>query len=115
MATEKRLVPSLSRRHPSSGQRNGIDVPAVIGLAAMSGAAITEKQLGIAVGARTEVFDLVYSGAEEPRRDVTGQIEHGVSWPHRRREERLCSRVRGSEALDQVGPDFVMTLADHRP
>src|SRR3974390_3296996 len=60
-------------------QSNGVDVPAIVGFAAMRGAPIAEKPVGIGISAQPEILHLADGGALEPPGDVAGKIEHGVA------------------------------------
>ena len=54
------------------------------------------------------------AGGRKPRRDVAGEIEHGVAGVRARREEALVRGAVGPEAVDELGTDLVVRLADHR-
>ena len=68
----------------------------------------------IGVGTQGKVRDLQNTGAREPSAYIAGKIEQGVAVARRRREEAFTRRILSDEASDQIGPDFVALLADHR-
>src|SRR6185437_5329457 len=96
------------------GERNGVDVAPIIGFAAMGGAAVAEKPRRIRVGAGIEVFDMRQAGAPQPRRDVAREVEQGVPGTGRGREEWTGLAILGGKAFDQIGPDLIVGLTDHR-
>src|SRR3954468_24306979 len=100
---------------PLSRQRDRVDVAAIIRLAAMSGAAVTEEARRVRVGAEPQVLDAFDFSAFDPRPDVAGQIEHGVVFSHGRLEEFPARRIAGAEAFYELRPDLIVRLADQRP
>src|SRR5215211_5026621 len=96
------------------GERNGIDVAAVVRLATMRRAAVAVKPR-IRIGAQREILDAVDAATVEPRRDVAGEIEHGVTLARRGDKEPLVVEIGGAETGDELRSDFIARLADHRP
>src|SRR5215469_6025947 len=93
-----REVPPGGRRRPEppywplaislfARQHDGIDVPAVIRLGAMDGAAVAEKAVRIGIGAQAEIFDMADAGAGEARGDIAREIEQGMAVARGRREK----------------------------
>src|SRR5215510_10468751 len=104
------------RRHPAGlffHQRDGVDVASVVRLGAMGGAAVG-VEARVAIGAQTEILDARNTGGGELRRHVPGEIEHGVAFARRQRKEARVVRISRAEAGDELGPDLVVRLADHR-
>ena len=62
-----------------TSKRDGVEVAAVVGLAAVDGAAIAEKSLRLGVGAAAKVVDAADAGPCQPRRHVAGKIEQSVA------------------------------------
>ncbi len=83
-------------------------MPAVVGLAVMGRAAEAEKPAGVGVGAQLEILHAAQAGALEPRGDVAGEIEQGVAGARRGDEKAGVRAIRGGEAADEVGADFVV-------
>src|SRR5579863_10302691 len=79
----------------ASNQHDRVHVAAVIGLAAMGGAAETEKPGGVGIGAKGDILDLLDAGAGEPRADIAGEIEHGMTLARRGFEEASAGGVLG--------------------
>src|SRR5690348_5161421 len=88
----------------ASGEGDGVDVAAVVRLAAMGGAAKAEKSRRLRIGARPEILDAGDVGAGEPGRHIAGEIEQRVLGARRRPEETLVARLGGKETLDEIGP-----------
>ena len=74
------------------GQRDGVDVPAVVGLGAVGGAAIAEKPGRIGIGAQAQILDSADAGPRQPRRDIAAKIEQGMAVARRRRRRTGCWR-----------------------
>src|ERR1700727_1015300 len=87
-------------------QHDGIDVPAIIRLGAVGGAAVAEKALRVGIGAQAEILDMANAGARETKRDITRQIEQGMAIAGGGREKPARGTVLGGEPLDQVGADL---------
>src|SRR5260370_18072614 len=90
-------------------------MPAVVGLAAMGGAAVAEKSSGIGIGTQSEILDLNDPGPLEPGRDIAGEIEHRVPGTARRRAESAPGRVFGVKAAKHPGPNLIPQLPNPRP
>src|SRR3979490_2625854 len=67
----------------STDKCDGVEVPPVVGPAAMDRAVIAEEGLWLGVGATVEVVGAADAGPREPRRDVAGEIEQRVAGPRR--------------------------------
>src|SRR5947209_12826985 len=87
---------------------------AIIRLATMCGAAVTEEAGGIRVSAEPEVLEAFDFSAFEARADVAGQVEHSVVFARRRLEEPFACWVAGVEALNELRPDLIVGLPDQR-
>src|SRR5947209_5358497 len=107
-------VCSTDTRSCSTDKCDGVEVPPVVGLAAMDRAAIAEERLWLGVGATVEVVGAADAGPRQPRRDVAGKIEQRVAGPRRALEEALVAGVSGSELHDELRPDLIVLLSDHR-
>src|SRR5690242_14034463 len=81
----------------------------------MRAAAIAVKPDGIGVGAKPEIFHLVYAGTLEPRGDVAGKIEHRVARARSGSKEAAGGGIVVVKAGDEIGPDLVIVAPDHRP
>src|SRR5450830_534606 len=99
-----------SPRKASIGERDGVDMPAVIGLALLCGAAVAEEALGLGIVAQAEVLEIHDAGALHAIGDVAGEIEHGVAGALRGHEEARVVRVGRQEARDEFRPDLVIRL-----
>src|SRR5215470_18714203 len=98
-----------------SAERERADVATVVRLAQMGGAAEAVEACRVRIGAGGEILDVRNAGRSEARRDVARQVEQGMARPGGGAKETRVSRIGGAEALDQVGADLVVRLADHRP
>src|SRR5262249_25114712 len=98
-----------------SCERDGVDMPPVVGLGAMGGAAVAEEPRRIGIGAVPEVLDPADAGRGEAGGDIAGKIEQGVLRPRRGAEEPFVRAVLGLEAGNEFGPDLIVGLADGRP
>src|SRR5260370_23407177 len=88
-------------------------MPAVVGLATMGGAAVTEKSSGIGIGTQREILDLNDPGPLEPGSDIASEIEHRVPDTACRCEEPAASRVFGVKAGKKLGPNLIARLPNH--
>src|SRR5215213_716317 len=75
-ASQNWVAPIAVAVQPLRQKRNCIDVTAIVRLAPMGGAAITEKTRRLRIGAEPEVLDAFDFSTFEPRPDVAGQVEH---------------------------------------
>src|ERR1700729_882391 len=87
-------------------QGDGIDMPAVIGLGAVGGAAEAEKSLRLGIGAKPAILDLLHAGPLEPRGDIARQVEQGVTFARRRTEEIRAVFILRGEAGDEVSAEI---------
>src|SRR5258708_35587894 len=76
-----------SGRRAALRQHDRIDVPAVVGLAAMRHAPVAVELLRIRVRARVDVLDRPDPGRGEPRDHVAGEIEQEIPLARARAEE----------------------------
>src|ERR1043165_3267542 len=111
----KSSLANLRRRAALIGERDRVDMPAVIRLVAMRGAAVTEETVGFCVGAEAEVLEVADAGAFDAVTDIARQIEHGMAGFVRRREEALVTGIGLEKARDEFRADLVIALADRRP
>src|SRR6516165_5906352 len=95
-------------------ERDGVDVPPVVGLVAVGGAAVAEEPCRIGIGAVPEVLDPADAGRGEAGGDVAGQIEQGVLRPCRGAEEPFVRAVLGLDAGDEFGRALVVRVAAGR-
>src|SRR5262245_17210443 len=98
----------------STDKCDGVEVPPVVGLAAMDRAAIAEEGLWLGVGATAEVVDAADAGPCQARRDVAGEIEQRVAGAWRALEEALIAGVVVGELRDKLRPHLIVLLPDHR-
>src|SRR4051812_3844775 len=110
------LGSAKKRRGPVAltGQRDCIDVAAIVRLAAVRGAPVTEEAIRLRIGAKPKVLDAFDFSGFEAGLDEAGQVEHRVVGSLRRNEIARVGRVRGGEALNEFGTDLVIRLADQR-
>src|SRR5580700_5241568 len=87
---------------------------AVIGLGAVGGAAEAEKPLRIGIGAKPDILDVADARPGQPRADIAGKVEHGMTVAGGRREEAVAGGVLGVKAGNEIGADLVIGLPDHR-
>ncbi len=73
-------------------QRDRIDVAAVIGFAAVGGAAEAEKLRRIGVGAQAEILDMADAGPRQARRHIAGKIEQRMAVARGARRRSGCWR-----------------------
>src|SRR6516165_846437 len=97
-----------------AGERDGIDVPAIVRLGAVGGATEAEKSCRVCVSAQPQVLDLADAGPLKPGADIAAEIEMGMTVARGRAEERRRGFVLGVEARNEVGTDLVIVLPDHR-
>src|SRR5207244_12297707 len=71
-------TPSSANAEKSGDERDRIDVPAVIGLTMVSGAAVAEEANGISIGAVAEMLEPANARALQTQRYIVGKIEQGV-------------------------------------
>src|SRR5580698_238736 len=88
-------------------QHDRIDMPPVIGFAAMGHAAVAVELLGIGVGAGAEIRDRSDSCSGEAGRDIAGEVEHEMAVAGGGGEEPPVGGIGGDEAVHQVGADLV--------
>ena len=105
---------SMQAMNNSVGQRDRVDVPAVIGFRAMRGAAIGIELRRIGVGAKRRGPRPARCRRASSGRPRSRQIEHRVAGACGRREEAALSWLGRDEAVDQILADLVVALADHR-
>src|SRR4029450_8355428 len=87
---------------------DGVQMPPVVGLAAMDRAAIAEEGLRLGVGAASERAGAADAGPCEPCRDVAGQVEQRVACSRRALEEARVAGVVVGELRDEFRPDLIV-------
>src|SRR4051794_40215898 len=98
----------------STDKCDGVEVPPVVGLAAMDRTAIAEEGLRLGVGAASEGVDAADAGPCEPCRDVAGQIEQRVPCSRSALEEVRVVGVVVGKLRDELRPDLIIVLTDQR-
>jgi hypothetical protein len=68
-------------------QGDRVDMPSVVRLGPVRGAAEAEKSFRLRIGAKPDILDLLYAGAIEPRGDIARKIKKSVPLACRRTEE----------------------------
>src|SRR5262245_5297737 len=105
---------SRERGRGSTGKRDRVEMPSVIGFTAVDRAAIAEKGLRLGIGAAAEVLDVADARPTEPCPDVAGEIEQGMAGARRASEETFVRGIVGGELRQELWPDLVARLPDHR-
>src|SRR4051812_6501808 len=90
-----------------------MDMPAIVRLRAVHGAAVTVKSL-IRVGVDAEVLDQQNPGSLKACPDETCEVEHRMPRARGRYEVARVSRVRLPESLNEFRTDFIALLPDQR-
>src|SRR5579859_634521 len=88
-----------------------MDVPAIIRLLAMHGAAVTEAAL-VGIGVDAEIIDHQDAGLFQPHADESGEIEHCMSIALTWQEEHCVPGIGPDETFDEFGADLIARLAD---
>src|SRR5438128_1910980 len=81
---------------------------------AMGGAAIAEEALLVAIGADRKIDDDCKPGLRETAGEIARQIENVMMGAARRSEEFRIIRIIVTEALVQIGADFIDGARDCR-
>src|SRR5215467_2681420 len=76
-------------------QHDRVDVPAIVGLAAMGHAPVAEEIIRVRIGAGVDVLDRPDARRSEPRHHIAGEIEHEMLRARSRAEEARVGRVSG--------------------
>src|SRR5690242_1714055 len=108
------ISPGRRRTWPASGSDEGDsrDQAAIIRLAAMGGAAVTEEPLLVRIGAQAQIRELSDARIFQAHADEGGQIEHRVARALARREEAPIVRALVRKAGHEIGADLIGLLAD---
>src|SRR5258706_8356257 len=96
-----------------SSQHNRIDVPAVVSLAAVGHAPVTEELLRVRVGARFDVLDRSDAGGRQPRDHIAGEIEHETLLARAWAEEARIGGGGGGEGGPPLGSGLIGSLPEH--
>ena len=96
------------------GQRDRVDMSAVIRFCPVGGAAVGIELRRVGIGAKAEVLDGRDLGPAQSGNHVAGQVEHRVARTARRLEEADRVGLDRDETVHQVLADLVVRLADHR-
>src|ERR1700687_3817046 len=81
-------------------QREGMNIPPVIGLFAMHRASVAVKTL-VGIGIDAGVVDHQHAGVFQPHPDETGEIEHCMALARGGNEKHRMLGIRLDEALDE--------------
>src|SRR5580693_459175 len=98
----------------SAGQSDRIDVAAVVGFGAVGGAAEAIKPLRVGIGAKPDILDMADARPGQPRPDIAGEVEHGMTVACGRCEEAVAGGIFRLKAGNKIGADLIIGLPDHR-
>ena len=94
------------------GKHNCRDLPPIIRLPSMGGAAETEKAVFRGISANLKRFDRPCAGLGQAMGNISGQVEAEMIGSVRWRKEARVAGILRKEAVTEVGADFIIGLPD---
>src|SRR5579863_10676015 len=94
---------------PMLRQHNSRNFAAIIGLAQMSRAAVTEKTVGRRIGAKRRVMDLANASLPQSLAHIAGQVEAEMASAIRRNKKAVILRA---EPGAQIVTHFIVGLGN---